>query len=215
MRRGADRDLARTAAPGFPGARQIGTNNLRRHDISGLIGIVSALKGRVPGAGRSSGNGGMIMIQRDSALLSRRVLLAGLGVGAVGAATPALGLGLPAGAASGRDASWWDRTFVSLQAAGLDAWEGVVGETFALKSPNGSHLVRVAAVTPFPRSGPRPSRLARSHAFSVAFEPVAGPALPAADRVYQLVHASYPPLPVYMGAPVEVGRSTRLIAVFN
>ena len=155
------------------------------------------------------------MIQRDSALLSRRVLLAGLGAGAVGAATPALGLGLAAGSASARDGSWWDRAFVSLQAAELDGWTGVVGETFALKSPNGSHLVRVASVTPFARSGPRPAKLARSRAFSVAFETVAGPPLPAADRVYQLVHASHPPLPVYMGAPVEVGSTTRLIAVFN
>ena len=155
------------------------------------------------------------MIQRDSALLSRRLLLAGLGVGAVGAATPAFGLGLSAGPASGPYGSWWDRNFASLEAAGLAAWSGVVGETFALKSPNGSHLVRVAAVTPFPRSGPRPAKLARSRAFSVAFEPVAGPPLPAADKVYQLVHASYPPLPIYMGAPVEVGRTTRLIAVFN
>lgn len=155
------------------------------------------------------------MIQRDSALLSRRLLLGALGVGAVGAATPALGLGLSAGAASGRDGSWWDRTFVSLQAAGLAAWSGVVGETFAVKSPNGSHLLRVAAVQAFPQSGRRPAKLARSHAFSVVFEPVGGPPLPAADRVYQLAHASHPPLPIYMSAPVRANGTTRLIAVFN
>ena len=161
------------------------------------------------------------MIQRDSALLSRRVLLAGLGVGTVGAVgaltggAPVLGLGSAgfAGDASGREeASWWDRTAVSLQAAGLAEWSGVVGETFTL---NGSSRLRVAAVTAFPRSGPRPADLGRSQAFSVVFEPIAGPPLPAADKVYELVHPSYSRLPVYMSAPVGLGRATRLIAVFN
>jgi hypothetical protein len=140
------------------------------------------------------------------------MLLAGLGVGAVGAAvaaTPALTLRLAGD--TGRPASWWDRAFVSLQAAGLAEWSGVIGETFTL----GTSLLRVVAVTAFPRSGSRPSTLGRSQAFSVAFESVAGPPLPATDRMYQLVHPSYPPLPIYMGAPVLVAKKTRLIAVFN
>lgn len=158
---------------------------------------------------------------RDSALLSRRVLLAGLGVGAVGAAgaltsgAPVIGLGSggSAGDASGLDAaSWWDRSFVSIQAAGLDEWSGFVGETF---TANGSNRFRVVSVTAFPRSGRRPAELGRSQAFSVVFEPVAGPALAATDKVYDLVHASYPKLPVYMSAPAGLGGATRLIAVFN
>jgi hypothetical protein len=153
----------------------------------------------------------------DSALLSRRVLLAGLGVGALGAAgtltgtAPVLGLG-STGDTSDREASWWDRTNLSLQAAGMTEWSGVVGETFTL---NGSNLLRVVAVTAFARSGPRPSELGRSQAFSVVFEPIAGPPLPATDKVYELVHPSYPRLPVYMSAPVGLGRATRLMAVFN
>jgi hypothetical protein len=159
-------------------------------------------------------------MQRDSAFLSRRVLLAGLGAGAVGAvaaAGPVLSLRLagPGAGAAGRPASWWDRTFVSLHAAGLAEWTGVVGETFSLDSLNGSHMLRIVAVTAFPRSGPRPLDLARSQAFSVVFELIAGPPLPARDRVCQLVHRSYPPLPIYMGAPSRVGQKSRLIAVFN
>lgn len=158
-------------------------------------------------------------MQRDSAFLSRRLLLAGLGAGAVGAvaaASPVFSLRFAGtGAGAGRPASWWDRTFVSLHAAGLAEWTGVVGETFSLTSLNGSNMLRIVAVTPFPRSGPRPPDLARSQAFSVVFELIAGPPLPVADRVCQLVHRSYPPLPIYMGAPSKVGQRSRMIAVFN
>jgi hypothetical protein len=145
------------------------------------------------------------------------MLLAGLGVGAVGAAAaaaPILSLRL-AGPSAGRTVSWWDRTFLSLQNAGLAEWTGVVGETFSVESANGSHMLRIVAVTAFPRSGSRPTSLGRSQAFSVAFESISGPALPATDRVYQLVHRSYPPLPIYMGAPSALGQKTRLAAVFN
>lgn len=156
-------------------------------------------------------------MQRDSAFLSRRMMLTGLGAGAIGAAAaaaPVLSLRL-AGGASTQPASWWDRTFLSLPAAGLAEWSGLVGQTFALESANGSHLLRIAAVTAFPGSGPRPATLARSQAFSVAFESIGGPALPATDRQYQLVHRSYPPLPLYMSKPTMVAQKSRLIAVFN
>lgn len=154
---------------------------------------------------------------RESAYPSRRMLLAGLGAGAVGvavAATPVPSLDLIGDGSEGSD-SWWDRSFLSLQAAGLTEWSAMVGQNFTLGTPNGSHLLKVTAVTAFPGSGPRPATLGRSQAFYVVFEPVAGPALPAADSVYQLAHASYPPLPVYMSAPWTVARKTGLVAVFN
>ena len=149
--------------------------------------------------------------------MSRRLLLAGLGAGAVGAAasvSPVLNL-RPAGGPSSQPASWWDRAFLSLQSAGLAEWSMLVGEAFDLDGPNGPHRLRIAAVTAFPRSGRRPSTLARSQAFSVVFESVAGPPLPSTDRLCQLVHRSYPPLPIYMGAPFALGRKSRLVAVFN
>ena len=145
--------------------------------------------------------------------LDRRTLLAGLGVGAAAAATPGFARGFAADAQAG-PASWPGGSFSSLQAAGLSEWRAAVGETFAIKSPNGSHELRVAAVTAFPRSGSRPATLERSQAFSVVFEAVAGPPLPATDSLYRLVHRSYPPLPVYMGVPSGPGRGS-LIAVFN
>jgi len=140
------------------------------------------------------------------------MLLAGLGVGAVGAAAAAAPVSLRvAGGDSARSASWWDRTFLSLQSAGLTEWSALVGESFTL----GTNVLKVVAVTAFPRSGSRPATLGRSQAFSVAFELVSGPALPVRDLVCQLVHSSYPPLPVYMGAPSKVAQKTRLTAVFN
>jgi hypothetical protein len=145
------------------------------------------------------------------------MLLAGLGVGAVGAAAaaaPILGLRL-ADSAVGRPSSWWDRTFLSLKSAGLAEWTGVVGETFALETANGPQMLRVAAVNAFPRSGPRPASLGRSQAFAVVFEAMVGARLPAGDRLYQLNHNSYPALPIFMGAPVALGQKVRLIAVFN
>ncbi len=154
---------------------------------------------------------------RESAYPSRRMLLAGLGAGAAGvaiAATPVPSLALLDDESEG-SGSWWDRTFQSLQTAGLAEWSAMVGEAFTLNAARGSHLVKVAAVTAFPRSGPRPATLGRSQAFYVVFESVAGPSLPAADNVYQLAHASYPPLPVFMSAPWTVARTTGLVAVFN
>jgi hypothetical protein len=145
------------------------------------------------------------------------MLLAGLGAGAVGAAaaaSPVLSLRL-AESSAGRPASWWDRTFLSLQAAGYTEWSGIVGETFSLKSTNGSHLLSVAAVTAFPKSGSRPTDLGRSQAFAVVFEAISGPPLPATDMMYEVAHASYPSLPVYMGVPAAAGQKSRLVAVFN
>jgi hypothetical protein len=145
------------------------------------------------------------------------MLLAGLGAGIVGAAAaaaPMLTLRLTQGGPA-RAASWWDGLFLSLKTAGLAEWTGVIGQSFTLDTANGSHGLRVAAVNAFPRSGPRPTSLGRSQAFSVVFETVAGGPLPARDSLYQLAHRSYAPLPIYMSAPSQLGRATRLIAVFN
>ena len=145
------------------------------------------------------------------------MLLAGLGsgiVGAAAAAAPMLTLRLTQSGAA-RPASWWDSLFLSLKSAGLAEWTGVIGQTFTLATANGSHLLRVAAVNAFPRSGRRPASLGRSQAFSVVFETVSGGPLPARDGLYQLAHRTFEPLPIYMSAPSRLGRATRLIAVFN
>jgi hypothetical protein len=145
------------------------------------------------------------------------MLLAGLCAGAVGsaaAASPILG-SARAGSGSEPPAAWWGQTALPLNEAGLAEWSAAVGETFSLKSGNGSHSIRLVAVTPFPVSGSRPRTLGRSRAFTAKFEPVAGPVLPAGDGLYQLGHSAHPPLPIYMGAPSVQGRKVRIAAVFN
>jgi hypothetical protein len=156
-------------------------------------------------------------MSQDFAFPSRRMLLAGLCAGAVGstaAASPILGFGR-AGSGGEPPAARWGRASPPLKTAGLAEWSAAVGETFSLNSRNGSHSLRLVAVTPFPASGSRPRTLGRSRAFTVEFEPVAGPSLPAVDGLYQLVHSARPPLPIYMGAPSGQGRKTRVAAVFN
>lgn len=143
------------------------------------------------------------------------MLLAGLGAGAVGVAASAAPVLRLAPSAPGKPASWWDRTFLSLQGAGLAEWTGIVGQTFVLQTPAGPHGLKVAAVTAFTASGSRPRSLGRSQAFSVAFESLGGAPLPTGDRVYQLTHSTYPSLPIFMSAPASLGQKTRLIAVFN
>ncbi|HYJ84401.1 MAG TPA: hypothetical protein VEW26_16350 [Allosphingosinicella sp.] len=142
------------------------------------------------------------------------MLLAGLGAGAFGVAASAAPV-LRLAPSSGKPASWWDRTFLSLQAAGLAEWTSVVGQTFILETPAGRHGLKVAAVTAFAASGPRPRTLGRSQAFSVAFESLGGAPLPAGEGMYRLAHGTHPSLPIFMSAPTAFGRKTRLIAVFN
>jgi hypothetical protein len=147
---------------------------------------------------------------RDSAYPSRRMLLAGLGAGVVGAigaaasAAPVLRLAAPT------------RTTPSLQAGGLAEWTATVGEKFTLTTANGSHTLKVVSATAFPASGTRPPTLTRTEAFSVLFELVGGPQLPSGDSpLYQLTHRTYAPLPIYLSAPIAFGLGTRVAAVFN
>ena len=154
---------------------------------------------------------------RDATYPSRGTLLAARGPGACGlggAAAPILNLRLSP-SAGGRTASPRNGALPSLQAGGLAEWKSVVGETFRLTGPDGSHALKVVAVTAFAASGPRPATLGRSEAFSVVFESLGGSPLPATDRLYELAHRAYPSPPISMGAPTRIGRKVRLSAVFN
>ena len=155
-------------------------------------------------------------MSRAAAFLpTRRLLLAGLGLGAVGvAAAPFAGLSwMQAG--SRRTATWWDKVFPTLKNAGVAEWTALVGEMFTMRTGSGDHYLRIVSVKAFPKSGARPASLGRTQAFAVVFEQMAGKPLAAADLTFQLTHRSYPPLPIYMSAPSMVARAARLVAVFN
>jgi hypothetical protein len=150
------------------------------------------------------------MTREKSSLLSRRKLLAGLGVGvaAVGAiAAPALQLNWTR--KPGAKVSWWDRQFTSLANAGVDEWSRQVGAEFALAGG----IARLAEVTPLRSPGRRPAGL-RESAFVAVFES-AGASLPPGDRILDVSHAAAGKMKVYFSACGDKCGGHRLQAIFN
>jgi hypothetical protein len=151
------------------------------------------------------------MTRENSSRLSRRNLLAGLGLGvaAVGAlATPALQLSWTR--KPGAKGSWWDRQFTSLANAGADEWTRQIGAEFALA---GGIAARLAEVTPLRSPGRRPAGL-RESAFAVVFES-AGATLPAGDRMYDVSHSEAGAMKIYFSACGDKCGGHRLQAIFN
>lgn len=151
------------------------------------------------------------MNRETSSRLSRRALLAGLGLGVatMGAfATPALRLSWtrkpdPKG-------NWWDRQFTSLSSAGMDEWSRRLGAEFTLA---GGVVAKLAEVTPLRSPGRRPPGL-RDGAFAIILES-AGAALPAGDRILDVGDPESGPMKIYFSACTgECGRR-RLQAIFN
>jgi uncharacterized protein DUF6916 len=151
------------------------------------------------------------MTRETSSHLSRRKLLAGLGLGvaAVGAlAAPALQLSWTR--KPGARGNWWNRQFAALPNAGMDEWSRHVGSTFLVA---GGVAARLAQVEPLLSKGRRPSGL-RDRAFAVVFES-AGETLPAGDRIYDISHAEAGKAKVYFSACAGQCGGHRLQAVFN
>jgi hypothetical protein len=151
------------------------------------------------------------MNRENSSRLSRRNLLAGLGIGvaAVGAlAAPALQLSwIRKPAAKG---SWWNRQFTSLARAGADEWSRQVGTEFALA---GGAVAKLAEVTPLRSPGRRPQGL-RESAFAIELESsVSG--LPAGDRILDVTHAEAGAMKIYFSACGDMCGGHRLQAIFN
>jgi hypothetical protein len=151
------------------------------------------------------------MNRETSSLLSRRKLLAGLGLGvaAVGAiAAPALQLSWTR--KPGAKGSWWDRQFTSLATAGADEWSRQVGSEFAL---GGGVVAKLAEVTPMRSPGRRPAEL-RDSAFAVVFES-AGATLPPGDRMLDVSHSAAGKMKIYFSACGDACGGHRLQAIFN
>jgi hypothetical protein len=151
------------------------------------------------------------MNRETSSRLSRRNLLAGVGLGvaAVGAlAAPAIQLSWTR--KPGAKGSWWDRQFTSLARAGVDEWKRQVGTEFALA---GGVMAKLAEVTPMRSPGKRPEGL-RESAFAVVFES-GGPALPAGDRILDVTHAEAGAMKIYFSACGDTCGGHRLQAIFN
>lgn len=151
------------------------------------------------------------MIRENSSRLTRRGLLAGLGLGvaAVGAiAAPALQLSWTR--KPGAKGSWWDRRFTSLSKAGADEWSRQLGAEFALA---GGVVAKLAEVTPLRSPGRRPDGL-RDGAFAIVLES-AGAGLPAGDRILDVSHAEAGAMKIYFSACGDKCGGHRLQAIFN
>ena len=151
------------------------------------------------------------MTREKSSRLSRRTMLAGLGLGVAAAgafATPALQLSWTR--KPGAKGSWWDRQFASLDRAGMDEWSRQVGSEFALA---GGVVAKLSEVQPLRSPGRRPDGL-RDGAFALIFES-AGAELPAGDRMLDVTHSQAGAIKIYFSACGDKCGGRRLQAIFN
>jgi hypothetical protein len=161
---------------------------------------------------RAPQGGSKAMIKQISKILTRRGILAGLGVGGVAAAAiaaPRLPLGLPPKAAKG---SWWTGKG-GLEHAALDQWRSQVGTRFTLAGGGGTSVLKLVKVEEMNSKGSRPSSLARDRAFAAVFE--AEGTAPSGDAIYRLQHQGGGTLDIFMSAANLAGPKPRLEAVFN
>lgn len=151
------------------------------------------------------------MSKAVSNIVSRRNLLAGLGVAGVAAAAvaaPSLSLNL---AQKRKMASWWDKSGGPLHSAAVDQWRTKIGTQFELVG-NQARL-KLVKVEELNSKGRRPSSVGRERAFVAVFE--ANAAVPAGDRTYKLGHQLHGTFDVFMSAANAAGGKVRLEAVFN
>lgn len=151
------------------------------------------------------------MIRGNSSRLSRRALLAGLGLGVVSAgafATPALQLSWTR--KPDPNGSWWERQFTSLSSAGAVEWSRHLGSEFRLAD---GQVAKLAEVTALRSPGRRPAGL-RDGAFAVVLESAGAP-LPAGDRILDVSHPEGGAMKIYFSACADKCGGHRLQAIFN
>lgn len=154
------------------------------------------------------------MTRETSSRLSRRALLAGLGIGVAataGYATPALRLSWTRKPEAKPKDSWWDRQFTSLEKAGADEWSRHIGARFALA---GGVVATLVDVQPLRSPGRRPSGL-RDGAFAIVLETAGGTPLPALDRILDVVHPEAGAMKIYFSTCGGRCGAGRLQAIFN
>lgn len=153
------------------------------------------------------------MTTKATTVITRRRILAALGLGGAAAATiaaPPLPLSWTRKPAAG---SWWDRSGGSLQHAAIDEWRGQIGASFRVDAENGSATLRLVKVQELNSKGRRPASLGRDRAFSAVFE--AEGSAPTGDRTYEVAHQDHGTMNIFMGAANLSGPKPRLEAVFN
>ncbi|TMJ15706.1 MAG: hypothetical protein E6G94_06320 [Alphaproteobacteria bacterium] len=147
-------------------------------------------------------------------LFTRRKLIIGLALGSVAAAAAAAGIGFSwLSTGSKNNASWWDRTFVSLRNGTAADWLKIVGESFTFEGEGGPSLWKVTQVRNLSATGRRPKGV-RAQAFAVVFQSSAKK-IPAGNTAYTINHPKLPPLPIFVGKASTAGGVSKLTAIFN
>jgi hypothetical protein len=156
------------------------------------------------------------MTSKPQATVSRRKLLSGLAVSAVG-------LGAVAASALNRtwfsrdargSGSWWDRQFTALDHAGMNEWRRQIGSEFRVGAETGATSLKLVEVRPLASSGARPAGVSRDRAFLAVFDGGAAGQRPAGDRLYDVAH-SRGDMRIYFSAADPAATTARLAAVFN
>jgi hypothetical protein len=151
------------------------------------------------------------MIRENASRVTRRALLAGLGLGAAAAgamAAPALKLDWTRKPEAKGD--WWNRQFTSLSGAGVEEWSRQVGTSFAL---GGGIVAKLAEVRPLGEPERRPEGV-RDRAFAIVLESQGG-ALPPGDRTLDVSHAEAGAMKIYFSACGDACGGRRLQAIFS
>lgn len=140
---------------------------------------------------------------------TRRHMLAGIGLGMIGAmASGASGAQAATGPARRPSQPLAD---ADLARADSETWAQYVGQDFAIPAVGGA-VLRLVAVEEAPSGGPRPRRMRGQ--FHAIFESV-GRTVPEGDATYVMAPRSASPLPLFLAGRASGGRRERLVATFG
>ena len=158
------------------------------------------------------------MSEGETRTTSRRMVLAGLGIGALAmaGAGSALSIEWAARMNTKKTASWWDALYPSLRNGGISQWSELVGQWFYFKGgPGGFAAYQVREVKPLASKGTRPPECTRHQAFAVTFQTWNLTRATPGNMMVEIAHERYPSLPIFVGDAARIGDKSMLVAVFN
>jgi hypothetical protein len=148
----------------------------------------------------------------ETRTISRRKVLAGVGVGAATlgvASLPALTLDFT----STDSGNWWQGSGFSLATSTADQWAAQIGTVFTAAG-RGSASLKLVAVQRGESAGSRPRGVARSQSFVAVFDSLDRVA-PAGDTIFALSHDVFGALSIHVGPSAGGTSDRRMEAVFN
>ena len=174
---------------------------------------VSDGSGILPGNSRT----GVRVSRGEQGASSRRMVLAGIGLGALAMAGAGSALSVHwAAKMNKKTSSWWDNLYPSLRHGGISQWSELVGQWFYFKGGRGGHAAyMVREVKPLPSKGVRPEGVTRTQAFIVVFQTGNVTRSTPGNQMVEISHERYPPLPIFVSAEARIGDKSMIHAVFN